>query len=126
MQEVASPSSPPKRRRFAWLRRVLRWLWLTVALLLGLFGLLALVLQFAILPHIDSFRPQLEQAASRALGKPVQVIRQGDVVWCPPGVKHWHGAAPSSAMTHLAVGSSVDGKTVTWMEKVTDEQYNAR
>lgn len=59
-------------------------------------------------------------------GKPVQVIRQGDVVWCPPGVKHWHGATPSSAMTHLAVGSSVDGKTVTWMEKVTDEQYNAR
>ena len=59
-------------------------------------------------------------------GKPVQVIRQGDVVWCPPGVKHWHGATPSSAMTHLAVGSSVDGKSVTWMEKVTDEQYNAR
>jgi quercetin dioxygenase-like cupin family protein len=59
-------------------------------------------------------------------GKPVQVIRQGDVVWCPPGVKHWHGAAPNSAMTHLAVGSSVDGKSVTWMEKVTDEQYNAR
>lgn len=59
-------------------------------------------------------------------GKPVQIIRQGDVVWCPPGVKHWHGAAPNSAMTHLAVGRSVDGKSVTWMEKVTDEQYNAR
>ena len=58
-------------------------------------------------------------------GKPVQVIRQGDVVWCPPDVKHWHGAAPNSAMTHLAVGRSVDGKSVTWMEKVTDEQYNA-
>ena len=40
-------------------------------------------------------------------GKPVQAIRQGDVVWCPPGVKHWHGAAPNSAMTHLAVGSDV-------------------
>lgn len=59
-------------------------------------------------------------------GKPVQIIRQGDVVLCPPGVKHWHGAAPNSAMTHLAVGTSVEGKTVTWMEKVTDEQYNAR
>jgi len=59
-------------------------------------------------------------------GKPVQAIRQGDVVWCPPGVKHWHGAAPNSAMTHLAVGSTVNGKSVTWMEKVTDEQYNAR
>ena len=59
-------------------------------------------------------------------GKPVQVIRAGDVVWCPPGVKHWHGAAPSTAMTHLAMTGSVDGKSVTWMEKVTDEQYNAR
>lgn len=59
-------------------------------------------------------------------GKPVHLIRPGDVVWCPPGVKHWHGAAPNSAMTHLAIGSPVDGKSVTWMEKVTDEQYNAR
>lgn len=59
-------------------------------------------------------------------GKPVQVIRPGDVVWCPPGVKHWHGAAPGTAMTHLAVTGTVDGKNVTWMEKVTDEQYNAR
>lgn len=59
-------------------------------------------------------------------GKPVQAIRQGDVVWCPPDVKHWHGAAPNSAMTHLAVGSTVNGKSVIWMEKVTDEQYNAR
>ncbi|MBT2324722.1 cupin domain-containing protein [Variovorax paradoxus] len=58
-------------------------------------------------------------------GKPVQVIRPGDVVWCPPGVKHWHGAALGTAMTHLAVTGTVDGKNVTWMEKVTDEQYNA-
>ena len=56
-------------------------------------------------------------------GKPVQEIRPGDVVRCPPGVKHWHGAAPTGAMTHLAVTGSVDNKTVTWMEKVTDEQY---
>lgn len=59
-------------------------------------------------------------------GKPVQVIRPGDVVWCPPGVKHWHGAAPTTAMTHVAITGSVDGKNVQWMEKVTDAQYNAR
>lgn len=60
-------------------------------------------------------------------GKPVQVIRPGDVVWCPPGVKHWHGAAPTTAMTHLSVaGTTADGKNVNWMEKVSDEQYNAR
>lgn len=60
-------------------------------------------------------------------GKPVQVIRPGDVVWSPPGVKHWHGAAPTTAMTHLSVaGTTADGKNVNWMEKVSDEQYNAR
>lgn len=59
-------------------------------------------------------------------GKPIQVIRTGDVVWCPPGVKHWHGAAPETAMTHLAVTGMLDGNNVNWMEKVTDEQYNAR
>lgn len=59
-------------------------------------------------------------------GKPVREIHPGDVVWCPPGVKHWHGAAPHTAMTHLAVTGTVDGKNVEWMEKVTDEQYNAR
>lgn len=58
-------------------------------------------------------------------GKPIQIIRPGDVVWCPPDVKHWHGAAPGTAMTHLAVTGTLDGKNVTWMEKVTDEQYNA-
>jgi len=59
-------------------------------------------------------------------GKPVQEIRPGDVVVCPPDVKHWHGAAPTTAMTHLAVTGAVDGKSVEWMEKVTDDQYNAR
>lgn len=59
-------------------------------------------------------------------GQPLQVIRPGDVVWCPPGVKHWHGAAPNTGMTHLAVTPSLDGKNVNWMEKVSDEQYNAR
>jgi quercetin dioxygenase-like cupin family protein len=59
-------------------------------------------------------------------GKPVQVIRPGDVVWCPPDVKHWHGASPTTAMTHLAVTAAVAGKNVIWMEKVSDEQYNGR
>ena len=53
-------------------------------------------------------------------GGPIQVIRQGDVVLCPPDVKHWHGAAPDSAMT---IGERLDGKSVTWMEKASDEQY---
>jgi 4-carboxymuconolactone decarboxylase len=56
-------------------------------------------------------------------GKPVQQIHPGDVVVCPAGVKHWHGAAPHSAMTHLAVTGTLDGKTVTWLEQVSDEQY---
>jgi quercetin dioxygenase-like cupin family protein len=59
-------------------------------------------------------------------GKPVQEIRPGDVVWCPPGVKHWHGAAPTTAMTHLAVSGTKDGKNVEWMEKVSDAQYQGR
>jgi quercetin dioxygenase-like cupin family protein len=60
-------------------------------------------------------------------GKPAQVLRPGDVVWCPPGVKHWHGAGPTTAMTHLHVtGTEPDGRNVTWLEKVSDEQYNAR
>lgn len=59
-------------------------------------------------------------------GKLVQEIRPGDVVVCPPGVKHWHGAAATTAMSHLAVTGAVDGKSVEWLEKVTDDQYNAR
>ncbi|HZW14042.1 MAG TPA: cupin domain-containing protein [Noviherbaspirillum sp.] len=59
-------------------------------------------------------------------GKPVQEIRPGDVVWCPPDIKHWHGAAPKTAMTHLAVTGTKDGKNVEWMEKVSDDQYNSR
>jgi quercetin dioxygenase-like cupin family protein len=59
-------------------------------------------------------------------GKPVQELHPGDVVSCPPGVKHWHGASATTAMTHIAVtGSDEAGKNVTWMEKVSDEQYGA-
>lgn len=56
-------------------------------------------------------------------GGPVEEIRQGDVVWTPPGVKHWHGAAPDSPMTHTAIQEHLDGKVVEWLEKVSDEQY---
>jgi quercetin dioxygenase-like cupin family protein len=59
-------------------------------------------------------------------GKPVQQIQPGDVIVCPAGVKHWHGAAATTAMTHLAVTGAVDGKSVAWLEKVSDDQYNAR
>lgn len=59
-------------------------------------------------------------------GKNVQVIRPGDVVWCPPDVKHWHGAGPTTAMSHIAVTGTAGGRNVNWMEKVTDEQYDAR
>jgi 4-carboxymuconolactone decarboxylase len=58
-------------------------------------------------------------------GGRVQEIKEGDVIWCPPGVKHWHGASPTMAMTHLALTGTVNNKAVEWMEKVTDEQYNA-
>ena len=52
-------------------------------------------------------------------------VRAGDHIWCPPGVKHWHGASPTTAMTHIALSGTRDGKNVEWMEKVTDEQYGA-
>ena len=54
---------------------------------------------------------------------PTQEIREGDVVWIPPGQKHWHGATPTTSMTHIAIQESLDGKNVDWMEKVSDEQY---
>ena len=54
---------------------------------------------------------------------PIETIHPGDIVWFPPGEKHWHGAAPTTAMTHIAIAESLDGKAVDWMEKVTDEQY---
>ena len=54
------------------------------------------------------------------------MIRPGDVVWVAPGEKHWHGASPTTAMTHIAIAEALDGKAVDWMEHVTDEQYQAR
>ncbi len=56
-------------------------------------------------------------------GGPVEEIRPGDVVWFEPGEKHWHGASPTTAMTHIAVQEALDGRAVDWMEHVSDEQY---
>lgn len=58
-------------------------------------------------------------------GGSMEEIRPGDVVWFAPGEKHWHGASPSTAMTHIAVQEAKDGKTVEWMEQVSDEQYRS-
>jgi quercetin dioxygenase-like cupin family protein len=56
-------------------------------------------------------------------GGPIEEVRPGDVVWFPPGLRHWHGATPTTAMTHIAIQESLDGKNVDWMEKVSDAQY---
>jgi quercetin dioxygenase-like cupin family protein len=56
-------------------------------------------------------------------GGPIEEIRPGDVVWFPPGEKHWHGASPTTAMTHIAIQENLDGKVVDWMEHVSDDQY---
>jgi quercetin dioxygenase-like cupin family protein len=53
----------------------------------------------------------------------IEEIRPGDVVWFAPGEKHWHGATPTTAMTHIAIQEALDGKTVEWMEQVTDQDY---
>ena len=59
-------------------------------------------------------------------GKPIQEVRPGDVIICPVGVKHWHGAAPSSSMTHISIAEDKDGYGVDWLEEVTDDQYYGR
>jgi quercetin dioxygenase-like cupin family protein len=56
-------------------------------------------------------------------GGSIEEIRAGDIVWFEPGEKHWHGASPTTAMTHIAIAEMLDGKAVEWMEKVSDEQY---
>lgn len=58
-------------------------------------------------------------------GGPVEAIHPGDVVWFPPGEKHWHGATATTAMTHIAIQEQLNGIAVEWMEKVTDEEYNS-
>jgi quercetin dioxygenase-like cupin family protein len=58
-------------------------------------------------------------------GGTIEKIWPGEVIWCLPGEKHWHGATPTTAMTHIAILEQHNGKTVDWMEKVSEEQYNA-
>lgn len=58
-------------------------------------------------------------------GEPIVEIRAGDVIWCPPGHRHWHGATPTTAMSHIAIQEALDGAPVTWMEPVSDPQYLA-
>jgi quercetin dioxygenase-like cupin family protein len=60
---------------------------------------------------------------ARRWGGPVEEIRPGDVIWFPPGEKHWHGATPTTAMTHIAIQEALNGKVVDWLEQVSDEQY---
>jgi quercetin dioxygenase-like cupin family protein len=57
------------------------------------------------------------------LGKPIEKIQPGDVIWSGPGEKHWHGAAPDTGMTHISIVEQLDGKGADWMEHVSDEQY---
>jgi len=59
-------------------------------------------------------------------GGPIEEIKAGDVVSCPPGIKHWHGATPTTSMTHIAITGTVNGRNVQWLEKVTDEQYDGK
>ena len=60
---------------------------------------------------------------TRCDGEARQEIRAGDIIWCPPGHRHWHGATMTSPMSHIALQEALDGKVVTWMEKVSDEEY---
>lgn len=59
-------------------------------------------------------------------GGPIEEIHPGDVIWFPPGEKHWHGAAPTTAMSHIAIQEQLNGKAVDWLEKVSDDQYQGR
>ena len=62
---------------------------------------------------------------AQSWGGPIEDIRPGDVIWFSPGEKHWHGATATTAMTHIAIQEQLDGKTVDWLEKVSDEQYQS-
>ncbi len=71
-------------------------------------------------------RPLAGLGALPRKGGPKEEIRPGDVVWIPLGEKHWHGATATTAMTHIAIAEALEGKSVDWMEKVSEEQYQRR
>jgi hypothetical protein len=73
------------------------------------------------IPAFRAIRPECGWAQRD--GGPLEVIRPGDVVWFPPGEKHWHGAAPATGISHNAIQESLEGKVVDWMEHVSDRQY---
>ena len=79
--------------------------------------------------HTHPLGQNLIVTAGRGLaqrwGGPIEEIRPGDVIWFPPGEKHWHGATATTAMTHIAIQEHLNGKAADWMEKVTDDQYRA-
>ena len=78
-----------------------------------------------LLPSLTTVSQPFAELGRLALdGGPVEEIRQGDVVWFPADEKHWHGASPDTAMSHIAIQESIDGSAVTWMEKVTDADYD--
>jgi len=75
--------------------------------------------------HRDPLRRYGGLGWTQCWGEPKEEIRPGDVITCPPGKKHWHGATLTTAMTHIAIQESLNGKNVEWLEKVSDEQYLA-
>src|SRR5213080_2184171 len=87
----------------------------------------------AVCPHrlaYTSTRPDADRHLRSGMGTarrgPVEEIRPGDVVWFPPNEKHWHGAMPTTAMTHIAIQEALDGKVVDWMEQVSEAQYGGK
>jgi quercetin dioxygenase-like cupin family protein len=62
---------------------------------------------------------------TQCAGGPIEEINAGDIIWCPAGHRHWHGATPTTSITHIAIQEAKDGKVVEWMEKVSDEEYLA-
>ena len=76
--------------------------------------------------HAASALRARRQQSDAAWGGPIEEIRRGDVVWFSPGEKHWHGAAPTTAMTHIAIQEKLDGKPVDWLEHATADQYEGR
>ena len=83
-------------------------------------------MQGGVIAHVGVAPPPVELSAQLPDGigdGPVEEICPGDVIWTPPGERHWHGATPTTAMTHIAIQEQLNGTTANWMEKVSDEQY---
>src|SRR5918998_1496546 len=77
------------------------------------------------LPLGQTLYVTLGAGRAQVWGGPIREIRAGDVIWFSPGEKHWHGAGPTTGLTHIAMQEALDGAAVAWLEHVTDEQYSA-